>query len=125
MMQAEKNKLLTLVDSERRWCQDAEARDADGNPVRYNDDTAVAWDITGALCYLFGWRRACELFIQFDHHINGKRKRERCPVGDGRIKSMAALQDLNDSAGTTFGVLRGWIGTMRVWHGRTVRTEPS
>ena len=122
MMQAEKDKLLTLVDSERRWCQDAEARDADGNPVRYDDDTAVAWDITGALCHLFGWQRACALFVQFNRHVNGKSKTERWPMGDARIKSMAALQDFNDLASTTFGELRGRIETMRVWQERTYGT---
>jgi hypothetical protein len=123
MMQAEKNRLLALVDGETRWCQDAEARDADGNPVRYDDDTAVAWDITGALCHLFGWQRACELFVQLDRHVNGRRNPERWPLADARIESMAALQDFNDSASTTFDVVRGRIETMRIWHGRTGGTD--
>ena len=117
MMQDEKNKLLSLVDSERRWCRDVEARDADGNPVRYDDASAVAWDITGALCHLFGWRRACELFVQLDRHVNGKRRPEHRLMGNASIKSMAALQDFNDSASTTFDELRELIETMQVWRG--------
>ena len=73
MMPDEKAQLLALLEDERRWCRDAEARDADGNSVSFHDATAVAWDITGALCRLFGWRRACELFRQLDRHIHGKR----------------------------------------------------
>ncbi len=37
MMPYEKDKLLALLESDERWCQDVEARDLGGDPVKYND----------------------------------------------------------------------------------------
>jgi len=124
MVQAEKDKLLALLDSEERWCQDAEARDEDGNPVRHSDVAAVAWDISGALCRLFGWRRARELFVQLDRHVNGRREPVYRPARDAGIDSMVALQAFNDRDDTTFEVLREQIRTIRVWHGNTDANAP-
>ena len=50
MLPNEKDKLLAFFESDRRWCQDAEARDAYGNAVKFHDPLAAAWDITGAIC---------------------------------------------------------------------------
>ena len=116
MMAEEKEQLLALFDHQRKWCQDAEAHDADGRAVRCNDDSAVAWDVTGALCRLFGWRRACELFRQLDRHINGKRVAAGWPVRDAEMDSMAALQEFNDGIETTFDLVRNQIETMPVYH---------
>ncbi len=33
-----------LLEHRGKWCRDAEARDASGNAVSYDDDMAVAWD---------------------------------------------------------------------------------
>ena len=52
MLSKEKDKLLALFESDRRWCQDAEARDAYGSPVKFHDPLVTAWDITGAMCCL-------------------------------------------------------------------------
>jgi hypothetical protein len=123
MMPEEKQQLLGLLDFEHRWCRDAEAHDANGNAVRYDDAAAVAWDITGALCRLFGWRRACELFGQLDRHINGKRVVTHWPVRDAEIDAMAALQEFNDRADTTFKIVREQLETMPVWHGNSRRTR--
>ncbi|MFQ5589917.1 MAG: hypothetical protein ACE5HE_02025 [Phycisphaerae bacterium] len=118
MVSEEKELLLALFDDERRWCQEAEAHDAKGDSVRYDAASAVAWDITGALCRLFGWRRACVLFGQLDRHIHGKRVRARWPGHDiDDMQAMAALQDFNDQADTTFQILRERIASMPVWHG--------
>jgi hypothetical protein len=117
MMPEEKSELLKLFDGEQRWCQDAEAHDAGGDAVRYDDAAAVAWDITGALCRLFGWRRACVLFGQLHRHIHGKRIASSWPTRDAEIDAMAALQDFNDRVDTTFETLREHIETMPVWHG--------
>jgi hypothetical protein len=116
MMPDEKRQLLALLDREDRWCRNAEAQDANGAAVRYDEGVAVAWDITGALCRLFGWRRACELFGQLDRHINGKRGATGWPDQNSEIDSMAALQDFNDRADTTFEMMRERIETMPVWH---------
>ena len=77
----------------------------------------MAWDITGALCRLFGWRRARILFGQLDRHIHGKRIAFSWPARDSEIEAMTALQDFNDRADTTFETLRERIETMPVWHG--------
>lgn len=116
MMPEEKEQLLALFDHECRWCQGAEARDAQGEAVRYDDASATAWDITGALCRLFGWRRACELFQQLDRHINGKRMVPGGPQREAEMDSMAALQDFNDGSETTFNLVRDRIETMPVYH---------
>ena len=58
MMPDGKALLLALLDHAGKWSRNAEALDASGNGVVYDDDAAVAWDITGALRRLFGWQRA-------------------------------------------------------------------
>jgi hypothetical protein len=117
MLPEEKERLLSLLTDEQRWCQEAEARDASGVAVRYDDDGAVAWDITGAMCRLFGWRRACELFTQLDRHIRGRRPPPRWPLLDAHIRAMAALQDFNDRVDTTFEGVRSQIESMPVGRG--------
>lgn len=93
MMPDEKTQLLALLEHHGKWCRDAEAHDANGDPVTYDDDAAVAWDITGALCRLFGWQRACVLFGQMERHIVGKRRTVGWPMRDTGIDAMKALQD--------------------------------
>lgn len=117
MMPDEKAQLLALFVDQGKWCRDAEARDADGHAVRFEDDTAVAWDITGALCRLFGWKRACVLFGQLDRHINGRRVAVGRLAGDAEMRAMGALQDFNDRFDMTFDVMRERIETMPTWHG--------
>jgi hypothetical protein len=126
MMPEEKEQLLTFLDEERKWCRDAEAHDANGNALRYDDDAAVAWDVTGAFCRLFGWQRACVLFEQLDRHINGKRVAIGWPAGDAEMHAMSALQKFNDRVDTTFDTLRERLETMPVWHGnaRQIGTAP-
>lgn len=119
MMPDEKEQLLALFEHEGRWCREAEAHDAHGDAVRYDDAAAVAWDITGALCRLFGWRRACVLFGQFDRHIHGRRIAAGWPARDTEIDAMAALQEFNDRVDTTFEMVRERIATMPVWHGNS------
>jgi hypothetical protein len=122
MMPSEKEELLALFDREQRWCQDAEACDLEGNAVQFDDAAAVAWDITGALCRLFGWERARVLFGQLERHINGKR-RPHWYNQSPEIESMLALQDYNDRADTSFDRMLGQLGTMPVWHGKTRLAE--
>jgi hypothetical protein len=119
MLLGEKERLLALFDDKRRWCQHAEARDDHGDAVRYDDGTAVAWDLTGALCLLFGWRRACELFPQLDRHISGKKKVFALRKNPD-IDSMAALQQYNDLHETTYERIVGRLRTMPVWRGKSV-----
>jgi len=121
MMPEEKEQLLSFLDHERRWCRDAEARDANSDAVGYDDAAAVAWDVTGALCRLFGWQRACVLFGQLDRHINGKRVAIGWPARDAEMDAMCALQDFNDRVDKTFDVMRERIETILVWHGNVRR----
>ena len=120
-MPDEKERLLTLLDHEGKWCRDAEAHDANGDAVRYDDAAAVAWDVTGALCRLFGWQRACVLFGQLDRHIHGKRVTIGWPAHDTEVGAMAALQDFNDRNDTTYDIVRRQIETMPVWQGQARR----
>jgi len=115
MLPNEKDKLLAFFESDRRWCQDAEARDAYGNAVKFHDPLAAAWDITGAICCLFGWKRACTLFGQLERHIH----RRRGPHGfkrDAAIESMVTLQAYNDCPETAFEVIFALFETMPVWN---------
>jgi hypothetical protein len=114
MLQGEKERLLALFADQRHWCQEAEARDEAGRAVHYDDSSASAWDITGGMCFLFGWHRALELFPQVDRHIHDD-KRSRWWVTDHGIASMAALQDSNDDDHTTFEMVRAWLSSMPVW----------
>jgi hypothetical protein len=114
-MPDEKTQLLALLEQADKWCRNAEAIDARGNGVFYDDDTAVAWDITGAVCRLFGWECACALFEQLERHFFGKRPISGWPPRDTVIDAMKALQDFNDSADTTFELMHERLAAMPVW----------
>ena len=116
MLPDEKDKLLALLEGDKRWCKGAEACDAHGSPVKFHDPLAAAWDITGAMCHLFGWKRACTLFGQFEQHIH-KRTRLHGFDRDAAIDSMVTLQTYNDSPETTFEVILNLVETMPVWTG--------
>jgi hypothetical protein len=113
LLAEEKARLLALFGERDRWCQDSEAGSEMGQPVHYDDPCAVAWDITGGMCLLFGLQRALELFPQFDRHVH-QVKRSRWWVTDSGIASMAALQDSNDDTSTTFEMMTGWVTNMPV-----------
>lgn len=115
MMPDEKAQLLDLLEHDGKWCRDSEALDAAGNGVAYDDDTAVAWDITGALCRLFGLQRACVLFEQIERHLAGKRRGMQWPLSDTSMDAMKALQAFNDHSETTFELLRERLEAMPVW----------
>ena len=112
MLQDERDRLLALFVAREYWCQGAEARDVDGEAVRYDDSTAVAWDITGGMCLLFGWQRACALFRQVGGHILGEG--DPRPARSPEIESMAALQDYNDRRDTTYKKIIEHLRTMPV-----------
>lgn len=114
MTNEERQAILDLLTDEAHWCQDYEARDDAGKPTCFDADDAVAWDLTGALCRLFGWDRACALFGQIDRHINGK----QTPVllsRDTGIGAMVALQTFNDHPERTFAEIRNCIDSMPIW----------
>ena len=117
MTPEEKDRLLFLFENETKCYRDAEAHAANGDAVWYDDTQAVAWDITGALCQLFGWHRACVLFEQVDRHIHGKHLTMAWPPRDSELEAMLALQDYNDQPTTTFEILRGRLEAMPVWRG--------
>ena len=116
MIPDERERLLALFDRKQSWCQHAEARDQEGNPVTFDDTSAAAWDITGAMCLLFGWKRACTLFRQLDRHISGQ-KRDHWFNRNPEIDSLAALQDYNDDGETTHAEVVAKLRTMPVWRG--------
>lgn len=103
MTEREKKDLLELFSIPANWCQETEARNWEGNSVRYDDPSAVAWDLTGGVCRLFGWDRAMELFPVMERHMVG-RKPETSTANPG-IASMVNLQEFNDSTDTSFDVL--------------------
>jgi hypothetical protein len=117
MMSDEKAQLLALLSGPGHWCRDAEARDANGGAVRFDDGKAVAWDITGALCRMFGWQRACVLFEQVEKHLIGKPRAFSRSMTNPSIDAMRALQDFNDQPGMTFEMLRARLEAMPVWQG--------
>jgi len=113
MMQYEKDRMLALFENESRWCQSVEARDERGNPVHYNDQAATAWDVTGGMCFLFGWGRACKLFAQVGRHVTGlQRRRDLC---DRVMTSMVSLQDFNDSRDMTYDRVMAKLRDMPVY----------
>ena len=113
MMQYEKDKLLALFEDENRWCQCFEARDRRGNPVRYNDKAATAWDVVGGMCFLFGWERACKLFLQVSRDVTGLKRGPG--LRDREMVAMASLQDFNDQRDTTYDLVMARLREMRVY----------
>lgn len=122
MTPEEKGQLLVLLGNAEQWCQQAEARDAQGDPVRFSASAAISWDITGALCRLFGWSRACVLFGQIERHLLGGKhpyRYNRVP----EIDSMVALQIHNDRADMTFETLLAQLASVPVWRGHPRPSE--
>ncbi|MCH7527071.1 MAG: hypothetical protein IID39_06520 [Planctomycetes bacterium] len=115
-MPDEKKRLLALFDDESKWCQDSEACDHSGQPVSYDDETAVSWDLVGGLCHLFGWERASELFGQLHRHVVGWQKNRNGPVEEGR--AMAALLDFNDAVDTTYESIVAMLEGIPAWRDR-------
>jgi len=103
MRQDEKDKLLTLFEKQSQWCKHVEARDKRGQPVHYDDKTAVAWDLVGGMCFLFGWERACALFKEVERHVSGL---QRCRAARApEMAAMAFLKDFNDKRDTTYNLI--------------------
>ncbi|HOA75828.1 MAG TPA: hypothetical protein PL151_12185 [Phycisphaerae bacterium] len=103
MTQREKQELLDLFSIPANWCQETEARNWEGNSVRYDDPSAVAWDLTGAVCHLFGWERATQLFPILERYVVGRRSDQQ--TANPGIASMVNLQEFNDSSDTSFDIL--------------------
>ena len=123
MMPQEKDRLLALLARDTAWCRNSEALDASGNAVHFDDPSAVAWDITGAMCLLFGWQRATILFAQLLRHMVGKRQTYAWPKRDAAIDAMVRLQEFNDAPDTSFEELRGHIESMVVWRGAGAKDD--
>ncbi|GMU24548.1 MAG: hypothetical protein AMXMBFR13_46220 [Phycisphaerae bacterium] len=119
MMQDEKDRLLTLLATNSRWCQHAEARDRDGHAVHYDDPDAVAWDLTGAVCVLFGWARALELFAQLERQLIGRKSASNRSFGmrnrDPQMCSMVAVQEFNDHTDTTYELVVARLKSLSVY----------
>ncbi len=113
MTRNEKDRLLSLFLLPTSWCKEMEACDSSGEPVHYDDPSAVAWDLTGGTCFLFGWDRARQLFPQLERHVLNGRRSALAP--NAAIASMVALQEFNDRAETTHSMLAERIRTIPVW----------
>jgi hypothetical protein len=109
----EKDRLLSMFLLPTSWCKEMEACDSAGESVHYDDPSAVAWDLTGGTCLLFGWDRALQLFPQLERHLLNSRRSGL--VANPAISSMVALQDFNDRPETTHSILLESIRTMPVW----------
>jgi hypothetical protein len=117
MLQEEKDQLIALFHDEVRWCRGVDAVDENGNAVHYDDEKAVSWDVVGALCHLFGWKRACQLFEPISRHISGRRHLHS-PTQTQEIAAMSALFDYNDNDTTTFDEFVSQLQALPVWHGK-------
>ena len=103
LTRTEKDELLTLFEKESRWCQHVEARDERGQPVHYHDKKAVAWDVVGGMCFLFGWERACKLFEPVARHVSGLQRYQA--ARDPEMAAMVFLKDFNDKRDTTHNLI--------------------
>jgi hypothetical protein len=124
MTSQEKSRLLALLLDPQRWCQSAEARRADGQAVAYSDPAATAWDLTGALCQLFGWRRAGVLFIQIERRLH-PRGRAGLVGEEAAIAAMIGLQSWNDDPQTSHPELLAVLGRLPVSDSADDGDEPS
>jgi hypothetical protein len=122
MSPIEKDRLLALFDHKSRWCQEAEARDAEGESVHFDSGEAVAWDLVGALCQLFGWTRATELFGQLSRHM--LRGINRFSRAGSPISAMVALVDFNDDPELDFAAFLAKLQRLPV-SGRQAALPPA
>jgi hypothetical protein len=123
MTQNEKDRLLSLLGTEAAWCKGMEARDRRGRPLRHTDSDATAWDIVGAMCVLFGWARACELFLEVARHVAGWRRQ---PFHrDPESLAMTALLDYNDKSETTYETVVGRLRSIPVRQRKGPVIEPA
>ena len=117
MIEDEKDRLLDLFADEQRWCQHAEAMNQEQDPVRYDDESAAAWDLVGGLCYLFGWPRARQLFGELEGHIVGRPG--TASDLDADIAAMTALVEFNDARDTTYDKVMATLRELEVRPGRS------
>ncbi|MCO6435638.1 MAG: hypothetical protein J5J06_00950 [Phycisphaerae bacterium] len=124
MMAEEREQLVRFFDEGRCWCQHAEARNASGDPVQYDDPDATAWDLTGALCRLFGWQRATVLFGQIERHLEPGKHRMHY-LRDEIVDPMCVLQQFNDRDETAFADIIEQVQSIPLWRGapKTVGME--
>jgi hypothetical protein len=115
MMSEEKQELLALLSDPHHWYQSAEARGADGQAVNHSDPEATAWDLTGAVCPLIGWRRACELFVQIERRLHPPHP-AGLDGGDAAISAMIGLQSWNDDPQTSHPQLLTAMARVPVSH---------
>lgn len=123
MMQEEKDRLIALFADKHQWCQGVDARNRSGEAVRHDDKAAVAWDIVGGMCRLFGWKRASELFGPMSRHFSGRRlspTRQYLPT-----HAMTALLDFNDDGDTTYELIVTKLQELPVWRGRRATVDES
>jgi len=104
---------LALFGEPRRWCREVDAVDSQGQSVHYDDENAVAWDVVGGMCHVFGWQRACELFALVSRHLVGPHSSHTFSRTD--MVAMDALQEFNDHADTTFDLVVTKLRQLPIW----------
>ncbi|MGB0715978.1 MAG: hypothetical protein ACPGXK_08870 [Phycisphaerae bacterium] len=114
MKSNEKAELLAFLDDAARWCRDAEARNSAGDAVHFDDEGAVAWDITGAVCRLFGWDRSQAIFEHMGRHMLEAAVTSPFTNDAPGIDAMRALQDFNDHTDTNYETMRTRIENIPV-----------
>ena len=118
MMQEEKDKLIEFFGDKRRWCKGLDAKDEQGESVHYDDEQAVAWDLVGGVCHLFGWPRALKLFEALSRHVAHQRHLDSAFRGQS-MAAMSSLLDFNDEKSTTHELIMTRLSDLPVWRGRT------
>lgn len=129
MLQDEKDQLIAFFEPETNWCRGHDAIDDEGLVVHYDDENAVAWDLVGGICHLFGWKRACGLFEPMSRHVAKRRHRATAFERDTEMAAMASLLDFNDDDETTHAILMERLRALPVWRGESkpreiVETDP-
>lgn len=116
----EKRTLLRIFSNEQSWCKHAEARDRRGNPVKYDDASAVSWDLVGGMCHAFGWKRASQLFAEMWNFDNAPSRRYWTRQ-DKAYMAMAKMMDFNDHAETSFLNIVARIKDIKPWRAAVAR----
>ena len=88
------NTVLELLSDPTRWIQGNYARNAKGNKVNYDSDTATCWCLSGSIAYIYG--------IGHEYTTNKRALEKAIDVREAdKLPKKVTVVQFNDNENTT------------------------
>ena len=99
-------KIHQLLSGPEKWTRYVPARDANGNRVQPRDESAVRWDLLGAIARCYPPAVAHEVEMRLRHYLFARR--------NGKLKLGDCLSCWNDSTRRTFEEVQQLVSELDV-----------